>query len=277
MFGHNYFYHGTIRKSINIFGNMMNQIYIKRFDSSGNVAKLIKVPIVYGPKDAAWVRTDSDPEIKRPAAVVLPVMTFQEDSYGYASDRKLNSTRYIAREHSTDNDLIKFSYMPVPYDIFFTLNVYANEIADGLKVIEQILPHFGPSYTITADMVPELDLENDIPVTLMSISKEYITTGQLTERRSIIWTLNFKMSTLFHGPVIDKPLIKLSNTNFLLGNVATANTDENLLERVVVTPGLDANGAGTTNASITIASANININDPYDYIVTRVSANSSGG
>ena len=267
MFGHNQYYHGTIRKSIIIFGNIFNDIWIERLNDSGGQDKLFKVPLQYGAKDPAWVRTDADPGIDRPAAVVLPRMTFQEESFTYNPDRKIPTTRYYARKNPTDLNSVKFQYAPVPYDIVFALNIYANEIADANKIVEQILPFFTPEFTITADMIPEMDIEKTIPLVLIGNSRENIDTGSFADtRRSVIWTLNFKMNTNFYGPIIDRPIIKLSNTNFYVGNTTTSNTP---MDNITVTPGLDSNGNPTSNVELSINTDNIAIDSNFGYVIQR--------
>ena len=67
------------------------------------------------------------------------------------------------------------------------------------------------------------------------------------------------------APIVDKPIIKISNTQFFIGNTVTTNTQ---VMSVSVTPGLDANGNATTNSSITIPYANIEIDDTYGFIET---------
>ena len=112
-----------------------------------------------------------------------------------------------------------------------------------------------------------MDITHDIPLILDGVTFEDRYEGELTDRRNVFWTFNFTMQAYFYGPIVNKPIIKTSNTNFFIGNTATTNT--NVLS-VSVTPGLDANGAATTNSAVTIASANIAIDSDFGYIETWV-------
>ena len=49
MFGHD-FYHGTLRRHVIMFGNLFNEMQIKRFDQNNNTIQTVNVPIAYGPK-----------------------------------------------------------------------------------------------------------------------------------------------------------------------------------------------------------------------------------
>lgn len=266
MFGHNRFFFGTLRRYTVYFGTMFNDIHIAREDSAKNNLQLIRVPISYGPKNPQLVRTDSNPDFLRMPSIILPRMSFQYDTFQYDADRKLSSPRMIVRKNTADLDKVKRQFVPVPYDIGFSLHIHCNTIEDAHKIVEQIIPHFTPDYTASVNIIPELDISMDIPVILVDIQNEEVYEGDFTtERRGSIWTLVFRMKAWFFGPIVDKPIIKLANTNFYIGNTSTANT---IVSRVKVTPGLDANGDPTSNASISIASANIAIDDTFGYIIT---------
>lgn len=60
MFGHD-FYHGTLRRYVILFGNMFNEIQVKRFNDAGAVIQNVAVPIAYGPKQRAIERALADP------------------------------------------------------------------------------------------------------------------------------------------------------------------------------------------------------------------------
>lgn len=265
MFGHEPFYFGTITKMINYFGTVFNEVVITRTDSSNNQSHKFRVPLEYGPKDKAFARLDADPNIDRDVAIILPRMAFNLESITYAPDRKrADHSRYIVKN---DSDLNKFKtqYQEVPFDYHFVLWIYAKHLEDGNKVLEQINPFFTPEFTATINILPEMGIQKDIPIVRDSITYEDLYTGTMEERRMIVWTLDFRVLGMMFGPIINKPVIKLANVNFFVGNVASTNT---IIDRIKVEPGLDANGDGTTNAAISIPSANIAVDDNWDYIVT---------
>ena len=71
-----------------------------------------------------------------------------------------------------------------------------------------MLPYFQPDYTITMKDNPDMGTVKDIPVILNSISYEDDYTGDFTNRRAIIYTLDFTCKFYLYGPVTSSKVIK---------------------------------------------------------------------
>jgi hypothetical protein len=99
-------------------------------------------------------------------------------------------------------------YAPTPYNINVQLYVYVKNQDDGLQIIEQILPYFNPDYNLTMKSIPQLNIKNDLPIILDSVSFEDNYEGEFEDRRTIIWTLSFTMKLNFYGPVNKQGVIK---------------------------------------------------------------------
>jgi hypothetical protein len=104
-------------------------------------------------------------------------------------------------------------YAPTPYNINVLLYIYAKNQDDGLQIIEQILPYFNPDYNLTIHAIPELQINNDLPILLSSIGFTDDYEGDMTTRRAIIWTLSFVMKLNFYGPVNKQGIINKVTTN----------------------------------------------------------------
>ena len=77
MFG-SYFYNESMRRMTIGFGQIFNNILIKRRDSAGNISQSIKVPLAYAPKEKFLARLDAQPSLdNREFAVTLPRMSFE--------------------------------------------------------------------------------------------------------------------------------------------------------------------------------------------------------
>jgi len=78
--------------------------------------------------------------------------------------------------------------------------------------------------------------------------------------------LNFTLKGYYFGPVTDKKIIKFVQVNTYANDQdeVNANTYHDI---VTVQPGLTANGEPTTDINQTIAYANVNFTDNWDYIV----------
>ena len=274
MFGHGVFYFSTIRKMVIYFGTIINDMRITRTNADGDVVATLKVPLSYAPKDKMLARVDADPEITRQTSIYLPRMSFEMTGLAYDGARKLNTvSRQVVKDNSNANKL-KAQYNPVPYNFDFNLYVYVKNAEDGTKIIEQILPFFTPDWTATVNLIPEMNIAMDIPIILNSISMEDTYDGSFEERRAIIWTLNFTVKGWIYGPIVSKPIIKIANTQFFVpsggsqANVAASVGETDVIGRITVKPGLDANGNPTSNANTTINYSSIEVDDDFGYVIT---------
>ena len=206
------FYWGTIRKAIVAFGNMFNNITIQRVDADGNVVQLQKVPLSYSPKQKFLTKIRQQPNVDvQNVQVLLPRMGFEMISLDYDPNRKISPIQQSRTVNSST--AANAQYAPTPYNINVILYVYAKNQDDALQVIEQILPYFNPDYNLTIKAVPQLNIKNDLPIILSSIGFEDDYEGDLTTRRSIIWTLSFVMKLNFYGPVSKQGIIKKTTSN----------------------------------------------------------------
>ena len=211
-----YFYNESLRKCIIAFGSLFNDIYITRKNASGTDSQSMKVPLAYGPKQKFMVRLDADPNLDQKVAITLPRIGFEIAGFDYDSSRKLN--RIIKRKkvaNTADKALKQMStqYSPVPYNLTFELFVMTKNSDDGIQIVEQILPFFQPEYTVTINEVPEMAIVRDVPIVLNNIGYEDTYTGSFTERRAIIYTLNFTAKAYVYGPVdTAKPITKAEAT-----------------------------------------------------------------
>jgi len=211
-----YFYNESLRKCIIAFGSLFNDIYITRKNASGTDSQSMKVPLAYGPKQKFMVRLDADPNLDQKVAITLPRIGFEIAGFDYDPSRKLN--RIIKRKkvsNTTDKALKQMNtqYSPVPYNLNFELFVMTKNSDDGIQIVEQILPFFQPEYTVTIKEVPEMSVIRDVPIVLNNIGYEDTYTGSFTERRAIIYTLNFTAKAYVYGPVTTaKPITKAEAT-----------------------------------------------------------------
>lgn len=213
MLGHTY-QHGTLKKYVTLFGTLFNDLYINRVDSTHNVTNTIKVPLIYAPREKVLARLDSDPELQRPVATILPRMAFEITTMTYAPTRKLPTIGKNRKIVTSEPDQLKYAYNPVPYDISFSLYIMVKNQEDGTQILEQILPYFTPEWTTTINLIPELGIVQDIPLVLINVTPQDTYEGNYEERRVITWTLDFIMKGYFYGPIRKTGVITLSTVNF---------------------------------------------------------------
>jgi hypothetical protein len=267
----NPFYYSLIRKYVILTGTLFNNINISRTDSSGNQTALIKVPITYAAKDKMLARVLGDPDIQLETAVTpLPLISFEMTNMFYDGDRKLNTIGRIAT-NDTNNNKLKYQYNPVPYNINFSVYIYAKNTEDGTKIIEQVLPFFTPDWTTTVNLIPEMSVTMDIPIILNRINYSDSYDGDYKKRRAIIWELQLTLKGYLYGPVKKSNIIKFVETNLYKpkvedGQLRSAVGNTGVVERVTIQPGLTANGQPTSNINLTVAYTEIDVNDDFGYI-----------
>ena len=234
MFG-THFYNEGLRKLTIAFGQLFNNIVIQNTSSTGAVTKRIRVPLAYAPKEKFIVRLEQQANLQsdREVAITLPRLGFEITGLTYDASRKINKMQKLRRvKTSEEGKKLNYNYAPVPYNINFSLYSFTATAENGLQIIEQILPFFQPEYTVTMNVVPELEIKRDIPIVLNNVSYEDTYNGEFTQRRAVIYTLAFTAKTYLYGPMTNQGVI--NTVQSALG----ADTDPILSrdERIVIVP-----------------------------------------
>lgn len=269
MFGYTY-NHGAIRKYIIMFGNMFNDINVVRTNSAGVTQQVIRVPIAYGPREKFLARLDQDPLLNKQVAIQLPRLSFEVTNMSYSPSRALNKMM-VNTSIGTGTNSLKTQFTPVPYDINISLSgMFANN-EDAVQVVEQILPFFRPEWTNTVKLVPEMGDYYDVPTVLNSMSIEDTYDSDYQTRRAIIYTFDFTVKGYIFGPVSNKGVIKRTIVDITTpsqtdaaGNMIVSST-EGPQKKIILTPGLLANGQPTSNSAASVALSSIDANSNYGY------------
>jgi len=218
MFG-THFYHQRIRKSVATFGALFNNLNVIRKNAAGNVISTVRVPLAYAPREKYLDRIRENPDLEdnTMTAIKLPRMSFEIVNFQYDGTRMVGKTNQFSKASPTTVQNRKIFYAGVPYNIFFQLNVYARSHDDALQIVEQIVPYFGPQYNLTVKPFEDYpEVKEDVPLTLQSTSFSDDFESVLEQRRTIIYTLEFEMKTMFYGPIGDSKIIRSVQTNFYL-------------------------------------------------------------
>lgn len=198
-----YFYHQITRKTIIAFGALFNDIYIRHESKDGSTVDETKVSLAYGPMQKFLAKIQQQAALDRSIAITLPRMSFEMNNYAYDASRKTSVTKSF--KAVDNNDRLNKVYLPVPYNIGFTLSIFSKLNDDALQIIEQILPFFQPSYNLTVDLLDVIGEKRDIPIVLDSINFQDDYEGDFSTRRALIYTLNFTAKTYLFGPLADSP------------------------------------------------------------------------
>jgi len=237
MFG-THFYHKRVRTAVSVFGSLFNNIHVIRQNKAGGVISQIKVPLAYAQRRQFLSRIEEmeqGQDAERKVAIKLPRMSFEITNMVYDAARQL--PKMNAFTSAVNNSVVNRQklYSATPYIVSFQLNVYAKNQDDALQIVEQILPYFSPQYTVTVKPFADIPtLKEDVPITLGSVVMYDDFEGELQTRRTIVYSLDFDMKILLHGPVNSdgEKIIRDVRTNYFL---QTADSDQ-YLHTTVQTP-----------------------------------------
>ena len=223
-----YFYHEILRRTVVSFGSLFNEISIKHTDNSGNVKSVIKVPLAYGPTQKFLARLEQSPDLNKPVQITLPRMSFEFTGLTYDSTRKSTTTQTFIAKSAVDGTETKKVYLPVPYNMQFELSIMCKLNDDALQIIEQILPFFQPSYSMTIELVDIINEKRDIPVVLENITMQDDYEGNFSTRRVLTYTLRFTAKTYLFGPVSSatRDIIKKATIGYITGGATDSPTRE---------------------------------------------------
>lgn len=140
-------------------------------------------------------------------------MAFEIVNLSYDMARKINtnSLNRNMRPSQPNNNYAYQMNSPTPYNININLYIYAKNQEDGLQIVEQIIPFFNPELCVSLNTIKEMNVSEDIPFILDSVSYEDDYEGDLETRRAIIWTLSFTAKMNYYGPITTAGIIKKVN------------------------------------------------------------------
>lgn len=195
-----FFYNKLLRRYITAFGSLFNNIQVSRVDSQGNEVNRERVPLTFSPKEKYVYKLKQDLDHdQRGAAIKLPRLSFELVSLDYASQRKVAAMRKICLITDRGN---QYMFAPTPYTLTFTLSIYTKSLDEMYQVVEQIVPFFGPDYSIAIKPIPEAEnIREILPISLQSVTPSDTYEGSFDDRRMIIWTMTFTMPVDFYGPL----------------------------------------------------------------------------
>jgi hypothetical protein len=213
---------------------LFNNIYIKHNAEDGSTDTIIKVPIAYGPIQKFLARLEQKPDLRKRQAITLPRMSFELTSIQYDNSRKVSTMQTFRAVRPEGGDQVKV-YMPVPYNLGIQLSIITKYNDDMLQIVEQILPFFQPQFNLTLDLVSSIGEKRDIPMILENIQMNDNYESDFSERRNLIYTLNFTAKTYMFGPIAESTegLIKKVQVDYYT-NTNTNNASRQL--RYTVTP-----------------------------------------
>ena len=243
-----HFYNEITRKNIIAFGTLFNNITLRKVDpSNGNVLEEEKVPLAYGPKQKFLTRLEQNPDVGRKVAITLPRLYFEMTGIDYDPARKTSPIQKYKTIIDDNGVEVKTQYVPVPYNMTFELGIISKSQDDALQIVEQILPYFQPSFSITLNMIPDMDEKRDVAIVLNSVNYEDEWEDDFMQRRYIVYTLSFTAKTYFYGPYSTSDVIRKAVIYETIGDLSV---NRRAIERTYTPKALeDKNADGQIDAA----------------------------
>ena len=204
----------SIRKTTLAFASLFTDIPFVTYDQNGKEVERRKVPITYGNKEKYVKRIEASPgEINEKVQITLPRLEYGLVNMDYDKDRKVNLANKIVGCSSDAHAYVK---APMPYNFNFEVVLYTRTIEDANQILEYILPFFMPDYNIKINMVADVGIVRNIPITFSGESEDEDSTGSFDSPvRSVFRTLNFvARSYIYQTPSYYKPILEaITNIN----------------------------------------------------------------
>ncbi len=134
-------------------------------------------------------------------------MGFINLGLNYDSIRKLNSVKKLIGPDATSPNSIKTVFQPVPYNVEIELFLWSKTMTDGLQILEQIVPFFRPSFTVSMVELTDPQITRDVLITLNTITHDDNAEGLFDSTRMLEWIFSFTIEANLYGPVTDSGLI----------------------------------------------------------------------
>ena len=219
------FYNQAVRKTVISFGTLFNNIELKK-TVDGQVLEVEKVPLAYGPKQKFLYRLQGNPVDGKKVAITMPRIYFEMTGIDYDSSRKTPATQKIkksvpANGSAANAESVMVQYVPVPYNISFEVGILAKSQDDGLQILEQILPFFQPSFSMSLKFIPEMNETRDVAVVLNSVAFDDDWEDDFTTRRSITYSMQFTAKSYIYGPYSKASVIRKSKIIETIGDTTT--------------------------------------------------------
>ena len=214
------FYNQAVRKTVVSFGTLFNNIELKKV-VDGQVMEVEKVPLAYGPKQKFLYRLQGNAADGKKVAITMPRIYFEMTGIDYDASRKTPTTQKYKTVINDDGNEVRTQYVPVPYNVSFEVGILCKSQDDGLQILEQILPFFQPSFSMSLKFIPDMDEVRDVAVVLNNVDFDDDWEDDFSTRRSITYSMQFTCKTYIYGPYTKADVIRKSRIIETIGDTTT--------------------------------------------------------
>jgi len=152
------------------------------------------------------------------------MITAYISSIDFATERKVNSAHSFTAECDLENLDVSTYLHPCPYNLTFTMNIWALHMVDIDQIIEQIIPFFCPHIYVRVG-IDELNTSFDTKIIFRSCTPEVSHEMADIDYRVINYTLDFEVQTWFFKPTADDGVIGKIFGSYPTGDIDTTTLD----------------------------------------------------
>jgi hypothetical protein len=198
-----YYYNEQFKRSITKFSTIFAGLEVATGKREDGLVHALPVPVRYGSIDRVVAAVSNGNTQNK--MMTLPVMSTFLLAVDLAPQRRkgvgMTERKTVMPQGGVYPQDLKVMerYMPIPYDLTFELAIYSSNMDQMFQILEQILIVFDPTLQIQTNDSP-YDWSRQTNIELLSVQQEEnYPIG--TEKRMIVWTLNFKMETWISPPM----------------------------------------------------------------------------
>ena len=194
-----YFKNDALKKLTLGFGNLFNNIYVGKYDSTGALSEKNRIPLTYSPKEKFIRRIQEPSTISEDTRtrITLPRMGFELLGMNYDPTRKINKLQ--KRFKNFQGETGTFNYAEVPYLATFGLYAFTRTIEENLEIVEQIVANFTPEFIISLNF-NDINKKVNVPIVLTSTGMSELYEGSFLDTRTVTTTFSFLAKTYVYGP-----------------------------------------------------------------------------
>lgn len=182
-----FFYHGTIRNYVTLFGSLFSDVYIQRKTQTQTM--LVKVPIKFG-SGFRYEKADQTVDGRENNRNrVLPMIAYTLDTFAEDPIRKGNPNIKLSQQGDGEKAWAQFNRLP--YNFEFQMFIRTKALSEMMQIIEQIVPAFGNKVTVRITDNERLNNEQDIVISLNGIQPD--DPESVDEKGYVEWTLSFTL------------------------------------------------------------------------------------
>ena len=217
-----YFFKDEIRNVTVALLDMFNALKVYRKDKNGNVAKIIDVPVKFGPAEKYFL-FQMQRESGKKYYVTKPSIQVEFTNLEYDSERVTgpNELRQFYEDviETSASEQFWSDVQPSPWNFNYTVQIQTESMSDMSQLLENILPGFNPSLHLRVKEFNFMNIERNMKVQINGgVSFDYPQEMSEEDSRFINATISLTVNAYLYRPVDREYIIKFIKMRYYYNN-----------------------------------------------------------